>query len=232
MRSTSVASTQRRDRGSPDVWISRQCKVAFIANPRTASREIGQEVLKRRGFSQLYGHHGVPWGPENPRPSHYEMAGDSWDWYLEDEQDWTWYASHRNHFEVFHSIAYAGIGGNPPTPERFEYYLWRHPMLYRRGAHILFPSFWEVRDCQEIRFDHTREDVAALLERHGLPPLRPDELIRSESQHHTMPKPRGEHYSAKLDPLCREWIEERYHREMARFGYAWSDHPVPAPARG
>lgn len=212
------------------MWIQRRFKIAFVAHPRTGSREIGYEVLKRRGFERFLGHHGVPWGPDYPRPKHYEQDGPLWDWYREDEQEWTWYASHRNHFEVFHSIAYAALNGHEPTPDRFESYLWRHPFLYRRGASILFPAFWEIRECRAIRFEHTRQDVATLLDRHGLPALRDDELIRSESIHHTSSKPRGEHYSAKLDATCREWIEERYGREMDRFGYRWESPHEEAPA--
>lgn len=211
------------------MWIHWASKVAFIANPRTGSRAIAYDVLAPRGFVRFMGHHGVPWGPDSPRPRHFEMSGESWDWYGEDEREWTWYASHRNHFEVFHSIAYAALGRNTPTPERFENYLWRHPFLYRRGAHILFPSFWELGDCRAIRHAYTREDVAVMLDTHWLPPLRDDELHRDRSEHHTTPKPRGEHYSVKLDPLCREWIEERYHREMKQFGYRWEDPEIAPP---
>lgn len=207
------------------MWIHEGKKIAFVANPRTASREICYEILQPRGFRRFLGHHGVPWGPDYPRPKHYVKQGELWWWYTENPMDWTWVAAHRNHFEVFHSLAYAVLGGNPPSPERFTDYLWKHPFLYRNEG-VLFPSFWEIRHCVELRYDFLRIDLDLFLASHGLPGIKPHEFHRGETKHVTPGKPRDEHYSAKLDATCRAWIEDRYGLEMQRFGYRWEE-PEP-----
>lgn len=210
------------DEYESSMWIHKELRIAFIADPRTGSREVGYNLLKNRGFTRFLGHHGVPWGGDHPRHAKAEKSGDLWWWYNEDLYRWTFYAGHRNHFEVFHSIGRAAIGGQPPTPERFETYLWKHPALYR-NAHILFPAFFEVAGCRELRFDHLRDDVDALCRRHGLRPLKDDEGHRKDSIHHTVAKPREEHYTGFLSQECREWIEETYAAEMERFGYSWQE---------
>ena len=204
------------------MYINKLVRVAFIANPRTGSREIGYENLIQRGFERWLGHHGVPWGGDHPRTATASQTGDLWWWWNEPLLDWTFYGTTRNHFEVFHSIYYAALGGKPMTPQRFEEYLWKHPALYR-NRHILFPCFFEIAGCRELRFAHLRDDFDAMLSRHGLPPLKDDEMRRSKAKHITNAKPRGEHYSAKITPECRWWIEETYRTEMDRFGFRWEE---------
>jgi len=210
---------------SPDneiMWILKEKRIAFIADPRTGSREIGYNVLKLRGFERWLGHHGVPWGGDNPRHPQTGRHGDLWWWFNEDLYNWRFYAAHRNHFEVFHSIGRGVLGGKEPSPERFTDYVWKHPALYR-NKHILFPAFFEIATCQELRFAHLRNDLDAMLRKEGLNPLKPDEFHRSASQHHTKAKPRDERYQDFLPTDCRLWIEDTYGAEMERFGYAWED---------
>ena len=202
------------------MWIHKDRRIAFIANPRTASSEVGYETLKKRGFKMFCEHHGVPWGPgflrdAGPRP----MEGPVFWWWDQDHYDWTFYAGHRNHFETFHSIAHI-IGLKHLSVARLRAYIWTHAAHYR-CSRVLFPSFFEVAGCRELRFAHLREDVEAMLARHHLNPLSDSELRRDTAQHHTHSKPRGEHYRDVLSPEIRTWIEETYEGEMEKFGYTW-----------
>lgn len=205
-----------------DMWIKKPERIAFIADPRTGSREIGYNVLKDRGFERWLGHHGVPWGGDNPRHAQAGKGGDHWWWFNEPLYDWHFYAAHRNHFEVLHSIGRATFGGKDPTPERFIDYFWKHPALYR-NQHILFPAFFEISTCKELRFAHLRDDLDGMLREHGLNPLREDEFHREQSIHQTKAKPKGERYQDYLTPACRYWAEETFRTEMKRFGYRWED---------
>jgi hypothetical protein len=202
------------------MWLHRQKRVAFVADPRTGSRTVGYEILKNRGFEIMWGHHGVPWGSDFPRNVRGGREGDLYWWFLEPLYEWTFYAAHRNHFEVFHSIAWAALGGKTPTPEKYETYLWKHPALYRNST-MLFPVFFEIAGCRELRFDHLRDDVAAMLANHDLPPLKPDEGRKDKAKHITVAKPRDQHYSEFLTDECRWWIEKQYRAEMEKFGYRW-----------
>jgi hypothetical protein len=200
------------------VWIHREKRVAVIANPRTGSRDLGYLVCQSRGFEKFCGHHGVPWGPgylkeAGPRP----MEGDVYWWWSQDHYRWSFYAAHRNHYEVFHSIAHI-LGLEFATVPRLVTYLWTHAAHYR-SSQILFPSFWEIATCQPLRFAHLREDVGAMLDRHHLRPLDDDEFRRDTAQHHTHGKPRGEHFRDVLSPEVIQWIGENYRTEMERFGY-------------
>ena len=206
------------------MWLNREKRVAFVANPRTGSRWIGYEVLKRRNFEILWGHHGVPWGADFPRNVRGGMEGDLFWWFREPLYEWTFYAAHRNHFEVFHSIGCAALGGKPPTPERFERYFWKHPALYRNVT-MLFPVFFEIAGCRELRVSSLREDVDAMLGAHSLAPLEPGEGVLDRGKHITISKPRNQHYSEYLTTECREWIEEKYRAEMRKFGYTWQEKP-------
>lgn len=216
------------------MWIHKHRKISFTANPRTGSREIGYEILKPRGFEMWLGHHGVPWNGVWSRPIPSDMKGEYYWWFSQNPLEWTFYAAHRNHFEVFHSICYAALGKGKnrghltPTPQRLETYLWKHPDLYR-NSHMLFPVFFEIRTCRELRFDYLRDDVAQMLLDCDLPPLKDTEGHRDQSIHVTRAKPRNEHYSQFLPLDVRVWIEQQYGAEMDLFGYGWEDKKTGDP---
>lgn len=209
------------------MWIHRDLRVAFIAHPRTGSREVGYEILARRGFTRLCGHHGVPWATEVDTLVRMKNPDLRW-WWEQNPWEWTFYAGVRNPFEVFHSIGRAALGGKTPTPARFEEYLWKHWALYRSSS-ILFPGFWEVPGCRALRFDQLRDDVVAMLAEHALPPLQDGEGRRESSIHHTRTKPPGEHYTAYLTTVCRRWIEERYAAELEAWAYRWESPQYSDP---
>jgi hypothetical protein len=211
------------------MWIHKKLKVAFIPNPRSGSREIGYEILAARKFERWLGHHGVPWSPDQTRHGNYEQKGELWWWFNQDPLEWRFFATHRNHFEVFHSIGRAVLGNSQRRPQDFKDYLWRHPALYR-SCRVLFPSFVEIAHCRAIRFDNLRGDVAALFEEWDLPRLKDSEGHRANAKHHTIQKPKGEHYSDYLSRDVRAWIEENYALEMERFGYRWEEKPGDAGA--
>lgn len=204
------------------MWIHKPKQIAFIANPRTGTRDTAYITLQKRGFEQFCEHHGVPWGPgflrtAGPR----DMSGPIHWWWSQDHYQWSFYGTHRNHFEVFHSIAHI-VGLEHASAKRLEAYIWTHAAHYR-GSGVLFPCFFEVATCRELRFAHLREDVDAMLRRHHLKPLQEGELRRETAQHHTHNKPRGERYQDVLSPPVREWIERSYGTEMERFGYSWEE---------
>ena len=204
------------------MWIHRDKRIAFIANPRAGSREIGYNTLRGRGFETFCGHHGVPWGPGYLRPEgRTPKTGDQWWWWNQSLLDWTFYGVHRNHFEVFHSLAYV-VGMDHFTVENLTNYLWVHSAHYR-CAGVLFASFFEVATCRPLRFGHLREDVSAMLDRHYLRPLADEEFRRERAITHTNGKPRGEHYRDVITPDIRQWIETNYRAEMELFGYGWED---------
>lgn len=216
------------------MWVHKERRIGFIAHPRTGSREIGYEILAKRGFVRFLGHHGVPWGGQYPRTPKNEPSGEQWWWFNESLLDWRFYAAHRNHFEVFHSIAHVIGLRQPLTPQRLATYIWGHHAVYR-SQHVLFPAFFEVAGCRPLRFDHLRRDVDVMLLECGVEPLRHCEGRRDKSIHHTAPKPRDEHYSAILGPEVRAWIERTYATEMARFGYSWAERsaaPEPVGSGG
>ena len=202
------------------MWIHKLKRIAFIANPRTGSREIGYIILKSRGFEMFCEHHGVPWGPgflreAGPR----DMAGPIYWWWEQDHYKWTFYAGHRNHFETFHSISHI-IGLEHMSVERLRAYIWTHAAHYR-CSRILYPSFFEVAGCRELRFRYLRRDISDMLQRHHLRPLGDKEFRRDTAQHHTHNKPRNQRYQDVITPEVRAWIEETYGAEMERFGYGW-----------
>lgn len=204
------------------MYVHKQKQIAFIANPRCATRELSKNILVPRGFEVFCEHHGVPWGPGYVRQGGpREMSGPAFWWWEQDPYEWTFYGGHRNHFETFHSIGHI-IGLEHLSVARLRAYIWTHAAHYRSSG-ILFPCFFEVAGCRELRFAHLREDVEAMLARHYLPPLADNEFRRDKATMHTHNKPRGERYQDVLTPDMRAWIEATYEAEMEKFGYVWEE---------
>lgn len=198
-----------------EMYVHDRLKLCYIAHPRTASRETA-EALKRRGFVQRFGHHGVPWGPGWLGDGNRAKEGDIWWWWNQPANEYGFYATARNHFDLF--LSFCTMYG-VETQEEIMHRLWLHAATYRNGC-VLFPAFHEVPGCRVLRFETLRDDLSAMLEEHHLRPLADDEFRREKSDTQTVGKPEGG-YRGNLSDALVEWISERYAVEMKRFGYTY-----------
>jgi hypothetical protein len=148
------------------------------------------------------------------------MHGEPFWWWEEPFHEWQFFAVHRHHHNVFHSIAWVikDRDHKSITPIQVKKYLWAHNSVYRHG-HLLFPVFWEVPRTERLRFGHLRQDLDDYLVRHDLGELKDDEFRREKSIHHTGGKPRDRVPAQDLSPELLRWIDERYAWEMEQLGY-------------
>lgn len=201
------------------MYVHDKLKLAYVAHPRTGSRET-RNVLLKRGFRRVCGHHGVPWGPGyNQHDQRTKEHPEIFWWFNQPIHEWTIMATVRNHFDTFHSLTLMFKANR--TIGDWENWLWRHPAHYR-NVHHMWPTVheWPERQLRLLRFESLRDDLSRLFDEFAeLNPMRPDEFIREESNTRTAGK-QG-HYRDFLSADMVSWIKRRFGWEMDRLGYSF-----------
>ena len=204
------------------MYVHKGAHVAYLAHMKVASRAT-RDVLLGRGFEQVFGHHGGPHfcrkvgcrGLQRERQEY---------WFAQDPGDWTFYATVRNHLDIFSTFAtWKGI--EDVNEASIRGFMWQHqPHFHNAGR--LFRFWQEVPDVKLMRYECLRDDLDRMLRRtfgdaYG---LQPGELEWREN-YRTKGKPAD--VMDALGAVGVRAVKAIFAAEMAELGYVRKPLDVP-----
>ena len=174
--------------------------MVYLAHPRTASRATSEALVQQAGFikqvkprSQIGDHEGI-----------HENIPD----------DWIVFTTVRNHFDTLVSW-YFHKNPRPSEKPPFD-----KGFIQRSLATCYFPildRMWGMHRplaSHVLRYERLDAELNALLEYRGLGPVELPELGVSENR-------QNRSYRIFYDEPAREYVEDRFHIEMAELNYSW-----------
>lgn len=205
------------------MYVHRNKGLIYLAHMKTGSRAV-RDVLTKRGFQMVYGHHGGPWHGRQPK---LDNEPQSW-WWGEDPSDYEFYCTVRNPFDIIRTFWYWQNIGQPFPQSVEELSGWLHRFMWERVPHFhqnrrLFRFPQEVPDVLIWHFEHQRNALIDFLEFNGLPPLEDHEYPPTPDSAYVTtgkPSPSGGpwgHYTHET----RSWVEWMFEEELYRFGYVF-----------
>lgn len=188
------------------MYVHPDARLIYLAHPRTASVTTGN-ALKHVGFHKLEppsDHHSRLWDEGTP-----VSAGN--------RHLWTVFTTVRNHWDAAVSWGfrrYSTRQGRQPREWTIDVLDW---VLGESNRWVTDDRMWSLHsDDADIicRYESLDRDIGRVLSSRGV-------QVPNIPRFNVTDNREGRHYRDVLTPECRDYIAERFRKEIERFGYTY-----------
>jgi len=189
------------------MYVIRDKKFCYLAQPRTGSRAIRKTLLEKLNAEQVAQHH-TTWldVPENRKFS--------WAWpSVTPNTSWVIVSTVRNHFDAVVSWFTSTHRGPLSLRQYWEQHVKDQDHEYLKPHQL----YWRYRPLSNriLRYESLQQDWDKVLESIGLPPTKIEHVNNPQAWRY------GAKYRDLISPDLRFEIQAYYSEEMAELGYEW-----------